>query len=124
MTDSVCSSMSNVTVSAFGGEEMPLEDAVDQIFKELQRSINELHVQIRNLCMTEERGDTYIEAYEYYHGILSHVDEGQVMFKELKAVMKQILPKRPKGLVKSFEKEYNPDRDYDEDDQSLFPIKE
>jgi hypothetical protein len=47
--------MSSVTVSAFG-DEMPLEEAVDAIFKDIQDHINELHVQIRLLTMTEEHG--------------------------------------------------------------------
>lgn len=104
---SICSNMSEVTVSCFG-EEMPLEEAVDDIFLQLQESINELHVQIRQLCMTEDRGESYQEAYTYQHEIKGHVDEGCKMLKELPKVMKQLLPARPKDLPKTFEKEYTP----------------
>jgi hypothetical protein len=117
MSSSICSSMSNVTVSAFG-DEVPLEEAVDHIFKDIQDHINELHVQIRLLCMCDEHGDTYEEAYEHYHHIVNHIKEGQLMFKELPKVMKQILPLRPKELAKDFEKNYK------SDNGSLKPVEE
>jgi uncharacterized protein YgfB (UPF0149 family) len=104
---SICSTMSNVTVSAFG-EDVLLEDAVDDIFKQIQTHINELHIQIRQLCMTEDRNDSYEEAYEYYYEIIEHVKEANVIFKELPKVCKQILPPRPKELPKTFEKEFKP----------------
>jgi hypothetical protein len=107
MSSTICSSMSQVTVSAFG-EDVPLEEAVDHIFKDIQDHINELHVQIRLLCMTEDHGDSYEDAYEYYHHIVDHIKEGQSMFKELPKVMKQILPIRPVGLEKDWEKNYIP----------------
>jgi hypothetical protein len=107
MSSSICSSMSNVTVSAFG-EEMPLEEAVDAIFKDIQEHLNELHVQIRLLCMAEEHNESYEDAFEYYHHITEHIKEGQGLFKELPKVMKQILPKRPKELPKGWEKAYTP----------------
>ena len=101
-----CSAMSSVTVSAFGEEDVPLEEAVDTVFKELQTAVNELHVQIRQMCMTEERGDSYEEAYQFQHAIKAHVEEGCNMLKELIKVTKQLLPPRPKGLSKDFEKTY------------------
>ena len=106
---SVCSNMSQVTVSAFG-EEMELSDAVDKIFHDIQDHINELHVQIRQLCMTEDRNESYEEAYAYYHEICEHIKEGNQIFKELPKVMKQILPARPKELPKGWENEYTPEQ--------------
>ena len=123
MSESICSNMTQMTVSAFG-EEMPIEQALDNVFKEIQEHINELHVSIRNLCMTQDRGESYIYAYQYYHDITTHITEGAGLFKELKSVMKQILPKRPKGLIKTFEKDYNPERDYEADETGLYAIKE
>jgi hypothetical protein len=102
---SICSAMSAVTISAFG-EEVPLEEAVDDIFAQLQTAINELHVQIRQLCMTEDRGDSYEEAYVFQHEIKGHVADGCDMLKELVKVMKQLLPPRPKELPKTWEKEF------------------
>jgi light-regulated signal transduction histidine kinase (bacteriophytochrome) len=107
---SICSNMSNMTVSAFG-EEVPLEEAVDDIFAQLQTAINELHVQIRQLCMTESQGDSYEEAYVFQHEIKTHVADGCDMLKELVKVCKQLLPPRPKDLPKTWEKEFTPPSD-------------
>ena len=101
---SICSNMTEITVSAFG-EEMELTEAVDKIFTEVQDHINELHVQVRQLSMCEDRNDSYEEAYAYYHEVVEHVKEGNNVFKELTKVMKQLLPPRPKDLPKNWEKE-------------------
>lgn len=93
---SICSVMSDMTVSAFG-EDMLLEDAVDKIFKDIQDHINQLHCELRNLCMSEERADTYDEAKEYVDAITDHVKEGSKVLKELIPVCKQLLPAKPKG---------------------------
>ena len=107
---SICSNMSSVTVSAFG-DEMPLEEAVDAIFKDIQDHINELHVQIRLLTMTEDHGESYEDAFEYYYHVVEHIREGNALFKELPKVMKQILPPRPKDLPKDWEKNYTPENE-------------
>lgn len=93
---SICSGMSEVTVSAFG-EEMLLENAVDQIFKEIQEHINQIHCELRNLCMSEDRADTYDEAKEYLDEITTHIKDGCKVLKELIPVCKQLLPPKPKG---------------------------
>ena len=97
---SLCSNMSDMTVSCFG-EDVPLEQAVDDIFKQIQEHINEVHVQIRQLCQSEDRNETYDEAFEYHLQLSDHVDEAIVVFRELKKVSSQILPKdiKPKGWV-------------------------
>jgi hypothetical protein len=66
--------MSEISVSMWG-EEMDLEVAVDKIFKQIQEHLNELHGQIRQLCMSEDRGDDYDEALEYYNAITVHTKE-------------------------------------------------
>ena len=100
---SICSNTSEITVSAFG-EEMELTEAVDTIFNQIQDHINELHVQVRQLSMCEDRNESYEEAYAYYYEVGAHVKEGGNVFKELTKVMKQLLPNRPKDLQKNWEK--------------------
>jgi len=90
------SGMSEVSVS-HNGMEMLLEDAVDSIFKELQEHINEIHCQLRQLCMSEDRADTYDEAKEFLDEIVDHIKEGNKVMKELIPVCKQLMPPRPKG---------------------------
>jgi hypothetical protein len=95
---SICSNQSNVSVSIWG-EEMELEVAVDTIFKQIQDHLNELHGQIRQLCMSEDRNDSYDEALEFYDAIVKHTKEAVLVFKDLPKVMRQILPPKPKGWV-------------------------
>ena len=82
------------------GEEMELTEAVDAIFNQIQDHINELHVQVRQLSMCENRNESYEEAYAYYYEVGAHVKEGSNVFKELTKVMK-----RPKELPENWEKE-------------------
>lgn len=95
---SLASGLSEVSVS-YNGEDMMLEDAIDHIFKELQQCINEIHVQLRQLCMSEDRGDTYDEAKEYLDQITDFVKDGTKVLKDLIPVCKQLLPPKPKGWV-------------------------
>jgi hypothetical protein len=95
---SMASNMSERSVSVFG-EEMPLDEAIDQIFKEIQSHINDMHCSIRELCQSEDRNDSYEEAIEFFDSIASHVKEGNTVFKELVKVCKQLLPKKPKDYV-------------------------
>lgn len=95
---SLCSNMSDMTVSCFG-EDVPLEDAVDSIFKQIQEHINQMHCEIRNLCMAEDRNMDYEECFEYHMAIDEHVKQACTVFKELTKVSKQILPTKPKGFV-------------------------
>jgi hypothetical protein len=94
----MASNMSERSVSVFG-EEMPLDEAIDQIFKDIQGHINDMHMSIRELCQSEDRNDTYEEALDFFDAVASHVKEGNVVFKELVKVCKQLLPPKPKGYV-------------------------
>jgi hypothetical protein len=94
--ESVASQMSDFSVSV-NGQEMKLDEAVDDIFSQIQTAINQIHVDLRNLCQSDDRGDTYDEAMEYHTQITEHVKEGAAMFKSIIAVSKQLLPAKPKG---------------------------
>lgn len=94
-TESLCSNMSNMSVT-YDGEDVDLDECVDNIFKELQHHINEIHVQIREMCQFDLRGETYEETRVYYDSMAEHVKEGSLLFKDLLSVMKQIGPKKPK----------------------------
>ena len=92
---SLCSNMSNVSIN-YDGTEVDLDECVDHIFKELQHHINGTHVQIREMCQHDLRGDSYEEAKVYFDAMAVHIKEGNELFKDLLKVMKQILPKKPK----------------------------
>ena len=94
--ESVCSQMSDFSVSV-NGQEMKLDEAVDDIFKQIQCAINQIHVDLRNLCQSDDRNESYDDALEYHTAITEHVKTGADMFKSIIAVSKQLLPKKPKG---------------------------
>ena len=100
-TSSIGSDMSQVSVSYNGEDDMPLDEAVDMIFSEIQTHINEIHVQLRMLCQSEDRADTYDEALEYHEALSEHVKDACTVFKDVIKVSKQLLPKKPKGWVKA-----------------------
>lgn len=96
--DSICSTMSEMSVQ-YDGNEVDLETAVDDIFKQLGDHINQCHVEIRNMCSLVERGDDYENIYEYYMEMKTHIQEGSLVFKDLVKVMKQVIGKPPKGWI-------------------------
>ena len=94
-TSSVCSTMSNVSVT-MDGEEFELEEAVDHIFEELQHHVNQMHVEIRNCTQWDLKGQDYDEVKPYFDALCGHIKEGNSLFKDLQKVIKQILPAKPK----------------------------
>ena len=81
MTESICSAMSDVSIS-YNDEEMNLDDAIDHIFKEIQTHINQTHVEIRQICMNEIRGEDYEETKIYFDSMVNHINEGCHLFKD------------------------------------------
>ena len=92
---SVCSNSSQMSVSVFG-DEMPIDEALDQIFLDLQSNLNSCHCSIRSLAMSDERADTFLEAGGLVLEINGFADEIQTLFRELKSVSKQLLGRCPK----------------------------
>lgn len=92
---SLCSTMSNVSI-CYDGQEVDLDEACDHIFQELQHHINGTHVQIREMCQWDLRGESYEEVKVYFDAMAVHIREGSVLFKDLLKVMAQIMPKKPK----------------------------
>ena len=96
-TSSICSAMSDASIS-YNGEEMNLDDAIDHIFRELQVHINQTHVEIREICQWDLRGEDYEETKVYFDNMVTHITEGCALFKDLTKVIKQIMPPKPKPL--------------------------
>ena len=79
-TDSLCWTMSTMSVSVFG-EEMALENAVDKVFNEIQTAINGSHVVIRSMGMDLDRDPEFRALYEQHSEIEDFVDELTELFK-------------------------------------------
>ena len=95
---STCSSM----VSFRGEDEIDVNDALDVLFREMQENLNSCHCSVRQLAMSEERADTYMEAAEHHFAIQDYVDVLVDLFKELKSVSKQVLGPCPKDYKTEF----------------------
>lgn len=96
-TSSVCSNMSDVSVT-MDGQEYELEEAVDHIFQELQHYINQMHVEIRTITQWDLNDQDYDEVKPFFDNLCSHIKEGNSLFKDLQKVIKQVLPPKPKAL--------------------------
>ena len=90
--------MSEISVS-YGEDDVPLEDAVDDVFKQIQEHINMIHIQLRQLCMADDRNEDFLECLKYHESLSEHVNEGSALFKSVIKISKQLLPKKPKGWV-------------------------
>jgi hypothetical protein len=55
-----------------------------------------MHVQIREMCQWDLRGESYEEVKVYFDAMAAHIKDGNALFKDLLKVLKQILPPRPK----------------------------
>jgi len=89
-------------VSFRGEDEMDVGEALDVLFSEMQNNLNSCHCSVRQLAMSEERADTYMEAAEHHLAIGDYVDILVVLFKELKSVSKQVLGPCPKDYKDEF----------------------
>ena len=86
------STCSSVSVSVFG-DEIPLEQAIDQVFKKLQDSLNYTHSSMRELNMEAERGSDFKEISSVGFDIQKYIQDCSELFTELKDVVKQVIGK-------------------------------
>jgi len=87
---------SNASSVSFRGEEMGVDEALDELFVELQQNLNSCQCSIRNLAQSEERSETFMEAVGYHFEILDYIDILQNLFSELRGVSKQVVGSCPK----------------------------
>ena len=81
---------------SYCGDEMPIEQALDQVFTELIQHQNHLHCYTRELCMMGEQDNDYMEGLNKVLTIHDNIDEMSDLFKELKSVCSQVLGKPKK----------------------------
>ena len=91
---SVCSAISDLSVSYYG-EEMGLEEALDDCFKKIQTFVKDCHCSERTLAMLPEQDGDYMVALDQYHSIIESIDGMTDLMKELKSIAKEVLGKPP-----------------------------
>jgi hypothetical protein len=100
--DSVVSGFSQISV---GGETISCEKAIDDSCKDIQTTVNELHSYLRLMLMADERGDSYEESLDDYTKLYELIAEGVALLKDLKSIVKQIQPKKPRAATQKAKKE-------------------
>ena len=102
---SVSSARSSMSVS-YCGSEMPLEEALDDVFQKLQQHLNDAHCAVRSMSMLEEQSmdedSDFKEATKYDNAIQDDVDNMIALFKDLKSISKHVLGKPPNPDMKAW----------------------
>jgi hypothetical protein len=105
---SVCSNASDISVS-INGYEIPVDIAIDDTFKGIQRSVNDSQCTLRSLIQLIEQDKDYKTSLEYSFEILDHIDTMNMLFKDLKTIVKQVQIKpqdnEEKEILKQFMEE-------------------
>ena len=86
--------MSNMSVS-YCGSEIPLSEALDECFLELQAHLNHLHSYTRTLAMMPDQDNDYEIELRQVLVINDTIDDISCLFTELKSVVKQVIGKPP-----------------------------
>ena len=98
---SVCSSFSMLSIN---GQEIDAEKAIDQSFKDLQDSYNNIHVIVRRLLMADGRDDDYQQIKPLSLKADSLLKENALLIKDIRSIIKQLTPKKPRGWTGDDEK--------------------
>ena len=97
------STTSNATTVTYHGEEIPLEQAIDDCFGLIQNNVNYCHSTIRQIGMADERDEDYLVVGEFHFRLCCYVDELNALFKDLKRISKSVLGTCPAGLKQEYQ---------------------
>jgi hypothetical protein len=102
---SVSSAKSSMSVS-YCGSEMPLEQALDDVFMKLQQHLNNSHCAVRSMAMLEDQSTDEESDFKdcvKYDDIIQDDTSGMIeLFKDLKNISKQVLGKPPNPEMKAW----------------------
>jgi len=90
---SVCSSASSMV--SYNGSEMPVDQAIDEVYKAIQGHLNDSQSGLRQLAMLPEQNidGIFQESVELSDRIIESIDGMVALFKELRSVTRQCVPK-------------------------------
>lgn len=104
------SSMSEMSVNAFGEDDISFDDAVDRVYKETQQHLNDSHCSVRSLAMLGEQDGSYQDFVKMADDVMDHLDGVNDMFKQLKSVIAQCMPKPSNAEEKSWLQKHKAER--------------
>ncbi len=99
---STCINGSSQSVSVFGQDDVDLEKACDEIFKQLQKTLNNCQCSIRDLTMVPDRDEDYIDACVIQLDLADYTEEFSSLMSELKKVGKQVLGSCPAACKEQY----------------------
>ena len=94
---SISSNGSSISIN-YNGTEMNLEEMLDETVKGIQRHLNDLQLQLRNVAQSEDRNDSFEEIVEFTDAVQDDIDEMIFLFEDLKSVADQIRGKVPPDM--------------------------
>ena len=86
---SIKSNMSDLSV-VLNGEEVNIDDAINDTYREIQSHLNTTQSQLRNLAQVEERSETFRYSHELCTNIDYNIKQILELFKDLKSIVKQV----------------------------------
>ena len=86
---SIRSNMSDLSV-VLNGEEVNIDEAINDTYREIQSHLNATQSQLRNLAQVEERSETFRYSHELCTNIDYNIKEILELFKDLKSIVKQV----------------------------------
>jgi len=87
------------TLTFHGEEDIDAEGAIDESIKQIQTGLNQINVNMRNMLMSSERGDTYSEMYQDFDSTNEIVKDFKDLCADIKSINKQLMVKKPKDFV-------------------------
>lgn len=94
---SVSSNGSSISIN-YNGEIMDLEQMLDETIKGIQKHLNDLQMQLRQVAQSDDRNDSFEEIVEFTDFIEDDVDSMILLFQDLQYVAKEIRGKTPPDM--------------------------
>ena len=91
-------------VSFRGEEEVDLNDCLDQLYRDIQKNLNESQCSVRNMARLRE-DDEFKDCVPIHFAVLDYVDILSGLFSELAQVSKDVLGKPGKDEKDWYKKE-------------------
>lgn len=100
-------STTSTIVSFRGNEDMELEDALDELYRDIQHNLNHSQCVVRQLAACPEQDCDFLEAVTIQFQLEDYVDILLELFSELKDISKQTLGKPPVEHKEEYKKMVN-----------------
>ena len=97
-------SNASTIVSFRGDDNVELDTALNDLYKDIQEQLNHSQCAIRQLAASSEQDNDYLIAVEIFFELDDHVLSLLTMFKELQSVSKQCLGPCPANLKVEYKK--------------------